>query len=36
MALFRGKKIRKTIHNDKWWFPIDWIEKRMRGIAPSY
>ncbi len=22
IALFRGKKIRKTIHNDEWWFSI--------------
>jgi prophage antirepressor-like protein len=22
MAVFRGKKIRKTIHNNEWWFSI--------------
>ena len=22
IALFRGKEIRKTIHNDEWWFSI--------------
>ncbi len=23
LAIFRGKKIRKTIHNDEWWFVIE-------------
>lgn len=22
IALFRGKQIRKTIHNDEWWFSV--------------
>ena len=22
IALFRGKRIRKTIHNDEWWFSV--------------
>jgi len=22
IAVFRGKEIRKTIHNDEWWFSI--------------
>ena len=23
IALFRGKKIRKTLHNDEWWFVVN-------------
>lgn len=22
IAVFRGKEIRKTIHNDEWWFSV--------------
>jgi DNA-damage-inducible protein D len=22
IAIFRGKEIRKTIHNDEWWFSV--------------
>jgi len=26
MAVFRGKEIRKTIHNNEWWFSVAAVE----------
>ena len=27
IALFRGQKVRKTIHNNEWWFAIEELAK---------
>lgn len=36
IALFRGKKVRKTIYNDEWWFSvIDVIEALTNSINPN-
>lgn len=36
IALFKGKKIRKTIHNDEWWFVItDVVEALTDSVQPS-
>ena len=36
IALFKGKKIRKTIHNDEWWFVInDVIEALTDSLDPA-
>ena len=36
IALFRGKKVRKTIHNDEWWFSvIDVIEALTDSKDPN-
>lgn len=35
IALFRGKKIRKTIHNHEWWFSVvDVIEALTDSAKP--
>jgi DNA-damage-inducible protein D len=36
IALFKGKKVRKTIHNNEWWFVIeDIVEVLTDSIKPS-
>lgn len=36
IAIFKGKKIRKIIHNDEWWFSvIDVIEVLIESTNPS-
>ena len=36
LALFQGKKIRKTIHNDEWWFAIsDIVYVLTDSIQPN-
>ena len=36
IAVFRGKEIRKTIHNDEWWFVIaDVVLTLTDSINPS-
>jgi len=36
IALFKGKKIRKTLHNNEWWFSvIDVIEALTDSLQPS-
>ena len=36
IAVFRGKEIRKTIHNDEWWFSIaDVVSSLTDSINPS-
>ena len=36
IALFKGKKIRKTIHNNEWWFVIvDIIEVLTDSVNPK-
>ena len=36
IALFKGKKIRKTIHNNEWWFVInDIIETLTDSNDPA-
>jgi len=36
IAVFRGKEIRKTIHNDEWWFSIsDVVEALTDSTDPK-
>lgn len=36
IALFKGKKIRKTIHNGEWWFVItDVVEALTDSVNPK-
>ena len=35
IAIFRGKKIRKTIHNNEWWFSVvDVVEALTDSVNP--
>lgn len=33
IALFKGKKIRKTIHNNEWWFVVNDVIESLTGSA---
>ena len=33
IAIFKGKEIRKTIHNDEWWFVIEDIVLALTNSA---
>jgi DNA-damage-inducible protein D len=36
LAVFKGKNIRRTIHNNEWWFSvIDIIEVLTESVNPS-
>lgn len=36
IAVFRGKEIRKTIHNDEWWFSIaDVVQALIDSTDPK-
>ncbi len=33
IAVFRGKEIRKTIHNNEWWFSVSDVVKALTDSA---
>ena len=35
IALFRGKQIRKTIHNDEWWFSVSDVVEALTDSRDS-
>jgi DNA-damage-inducible protein D len=36
IAVFKGKEIRKTIHNDEWWFSVsDVVEALTDSVDPK-
>jgi len=35
MAVFRGKQIRKTIHNDEWWFSVSDVVEALTDSKDS-
>jgi len=36
IALFKGKQIRKTLHNDEWWFVVvDVVEALTDSVNPT-
>ena len=35
LAVFKGKKIRKTIHNNEWWFSIADVVEVLTDSADS-
>lgn len=35
IAVFRGKEIRKTIHNNEWWFSVVDVCAVLTGSADS-
>lgn len=35
IAVFRGKEIRKTLHNDEWWFSVADVIEALTNSANS-
>ncbi len=36
IAIFKGQKVRKTIHNNEWWFSVvDMVEALTDSVKPE-